>query len=85
VQTVGCRPSLWLALGHDIEDTFELLIEVLNGRGAQLMKDATDLLSDTGVRIGPILRDDQEAVKGPPRLANVGCIAVNVAQQITGV
>ena len=46
------------------------------------MKDATDFLPNTGVGIGSILRNDQEAVKGLPRLANVKRIVMNVTQQI---
>lgn len=65
-----------------IEDAFELLIEVLDGCGAQLVEDATHFFPNIGMGIRPILRDDQEAVRGLPGLADVGRIVVNVTQQI---
>jgi hypothetical protein len=47
----GVDQALGWHLGMTIEDTFELLVEVLNGHGARLMKDAMDLLSGTSVMI----------------------------------
>jgi hypothetical protein len=56
-----------------IEDAFELLVENLDGCGAQIVEDATHF-TIIGMGMRPILRDDQEAVKGLLCLADVGRI-----------
>ena len=49
-----------------VENAFEMLIEVLNGYVAQLVKDASDFFAIIRVRIWPIVRSDEESFLGLP-------------------
>jgi hypothetical protein len=46
------------------------------------VKDATHFFAQPVVRIGPILRDDQEAIEGLPSPADIRRIVVGISQQI---
>jgi hypothetical protein len=62
----GCELSGWSLLCQvnrllcktTKADTFELLVEVLDGCGAQLVEDTTHFFPNIGMGISPILRDD---------------------------
>ena len=59
----------------DIEDAFELLIEVLNGHRAQLVKDPSHLDPIVGMRVGSTAGGNQETAGVEavitPRLAEI--------------
>ena len=63
-----------------IEDAFEVLVEVLDGEGAQFVEDAAHLDAVVGVGIGSPAGRHQEAVGGGALLVKSGILVSGVAQ-----
>ena len=67
-----------------IEDTFELLVEVLDSHRAQLMQDVSHFDTIAGVRIGTVLRRHQDSPGQSQISWMFGRIVVPIAQDETG-
>jgi hypothetical protein len=79
-ETLGVDQSLGGNLPVHFEDGLEMLVEVLVGHGAQLVKDSPDFDASIGVWVSSSFGGDQEPLGSLADLPDVGGVVVDVSE-----